>query len=186
MSGPNPLLPTKIFLTRGLGVHKERLTSFEMALRDARIARYNVVNVSSIVPPRCELIDRDSGLELLVPGQITFAVMSRQDTNEPNRLAAASLGIALPKDPDRFGYLSEHHAHGQSEKVAGDYAEDLAASMLATILGLPFDPEKAWNERREEWNLSGQIVRTMNITAAGEAPADGSWLTVVAAAILLP
>ncbi len=145
MSGPNPFLPTKIFLTRGLGVHKERLTSFEMALRDARIARYNVVNVSSIVPPRCELVDRDSGLEILMPGQITFAVMSREDTNEPSRLAAASLGVALPKDPDRFGYLSEHHAHGQSEKVAGDYAEDLAASMLATILGLPFDPDKAWN-----------------------------------------
>ena len=186
MAAANPFLPTKIFLTRGVGIHRERLTSFEMALRHAHIARYNLVSVSSIFPPRCELIERQEGLGLLAPGQVAFAVMSRQETNEPSRLAAASIGVAIPADPDRFGYLSEHHAYGQSEQVAGDYAEDLAASMLATILDLPFDPDKAWNERREEWNLSGQIVNTMNITAAEEAPEDGSWLTVIAAALLLP
>lgn len=186
MLGPNPFLPSKIFLTKGVGVHRERLTSFEMALRDARIAKYNLVNVSSIFPPRCELIERDEGLEMLTPGQIAFTVLSRQDTNEPSRLIAASLGVAIPKDPDSYGYLSEHHAYGQGDQVAGDYAEDLAASMLATILGLPFDPEKAWNERRAEWDLSGQIVRTLNITQTAEGPQDGRWVTVLAAAVLLP
>jgi arginine decarboxylase len=186
MLGPNPFLPSRIFLTKGVGIHRERLSSFEMALRDAHIAKYNLVNVSSIFPPRCELIEREEGLELLAPGQITFTVISRQDTNEPSRLIASSLGVAIPKDPDNYGYLSEHHAYGQNEQVSGDYAEDLAASMLATILGLPFDPDKAWNERRAEWDLSGQIVRTLNITQTAEGPDDGSWVTVVAAAVLLP
>lgn len=186
MAVPNPFIPTKVFLTSGVGVHKQRLTSFEMALRDARIARYNLVNVSSIFPPHCELIERDAGLELLTPGQVVFAVMSRQDTDEPSRLAAASIGVAIPKDGDKFGYLSEHHAYGESQQVAGDFAEDMAASMLATILGLPFDPDKAWDERRAEWDLSGQIVKSFNVCAAAEAPDDGGWLSVIAAAILLP
>lgn len=186
MIGSRPLLPTKMFLTKGVGLHRERLASFEMALRDARIARYNLVSVSSIFPPRCELIDRDEGLELLTPGEIGFAVMSRLDTDEPSRLIAASLGVAIPKDPDQFGYLAEHHAYGQNHQVAGDYAEDLAAGMLATILGIPFDLDQAWDERRAQWELSGEIVRTLNITQTAEGPADGKWVTVLAAAVLLP
>ena len=186
MNAVNPFIPTKIFLTKGVGVHRERLTSFEMALRDARIARYNLVNVSSIFPPRCELIERDEGIELLTPGQVTFVVLSRIDTNEPSRLISASLGVAIPKDPEQFGYLSEHHAFGESEHVAGDYAEDLAASMLATILGVPFDADSAWDERKKQWELSGDIVRTLNITQTAEGPEDGRWVTVLAAAVLLP
>ena len=179
-------VPKKIFLTAGVGMHRERLTSFEMALRDARIARYNLVNVSSIFPPHCELIEREDGLEQLTPGQVTFAVISRLDTNEPSRLIAASIGIAIPSDPEQFGYLSEHHAYGQSEQTAGDYAEDLAATMLATILDVPFDPEEAWNERRMQWELSGKIVKTTNVTKTAEGPDDGRWVSVVTAAVLLP
>lgn len=182
----NSFVPSKIFLTRGVGVHRERLSAFEMALRDARIARYNLVNVSSIFPPRCELLERDEGLALLTPGQITFAVMSRLETNEPGRLVAASLGVAIPKDSGKFGYLSEHHAYGQSEQTAGEYAEDLAASMLATILGVPFDPDEAWDEQRAQWHMSGEIVKTLNITQTAEGGEDGRWVSVIAAAVLLP
>lgn len=186
MMGSNPFVPGRIFLTRGVGIHRERLAAFEMALRDASIARYNLVSVSSIFPPRCELISREQGLQLLRPGQITYAVMSRLDTNEPSRLVAASLGVAIPKDRERFGYLSEHHAYGQNEQTAGDYAEDLAASMLATILGVPFDADKAWDEQRAQWELSGEIVKTLNITQTAEGPEDGRWVSVLAAAVLLP
>ncbi len=186
MSESLSFVPKKIFLTRGVGIHRERLSAFEMALRDARIARYNLVNVSSIFPPHCELVDREEGLDLLTPGQITFAVMSRLDTNEPSRLVAASIGVAIPKDPNQFGYLSEHHAYGQSERTAGDYAEDLAASMLATILGVPFDPDTAWDEQRAQWQVSGKIVKTENITQTAEGPEDGKWVSAVTAAVLLP
>jgi arginine decarboxylase len=180
------LVPKKIFLTKGVGTHRERLSAFEMALRDARIARYNLVNVSSIFPPHCELIEREEGLELLTPGQIVFAVMSRLETNEPSRLIASSIGVAIPKDPDQFGYLSEHHEYGQSEKTSGDYAEDLAASMLATILGVPFNPDTAWDEQRAQWQVSGKIVKTTNVTQTAEGGEDGKWVSVVTAAVLLP
>lgn len=176
-------VPSKIFLASGVGLHRERLTSFEEALRDARIARYNLAHVSSIFPPECELVETDEGLEHLQPGEVVHSVIARADTNETSRLISASIGLAIPKDRKQFGYLSEHHGYGQTAEESGDYAEDLAASMLATVLGVDFDPEAAWDEQREEWRLSGKIYGTTSITEAVEGPKKDRWATVVAAAI---
>jgi arginine decarboxylase len=180
------LIAKAIFLTKGVGKHKERLTSFEMALRDAGIAAFNLVRVSSIFPPGCKLISKKQGLHKLEPGEVVFCVMSEASTNEPNRLAAASVGIAMPRDSEQYGYLSEHHSHGQTEKLAGDYAEDLAAEMLATTLGVDFDSNQSWDEKREIWKISGQIVNTRNITQSAVGDKDGLWTTVIAAAVLIP
>ncbi len=179
-------VPTKIFFTKGVGVHKEYLASFEAALRDAMIQKYNLVSVSSIFPIGCKKISIEEGLEHMKPGQIVHAVIARNATNEPNRQIAASIGVALPEDKNMYGYLSEHHPFGESEEVAGDYAEDLAASMLATTLGIDFDPDKAWNEREQVFKMSGKIVETTNITQSARGDKDGLWTTVVAAAILVP
>ncbi len=173
----------EIFLTKGTGKHKERLASFEMALRDAGLATFNLVRVSSILPPGAKMITRASGLSELTPGQIVFAVMSDNTTNEPHRLVAASIGVAKPRDSERYGYLSEHHSFGQREKVAGDYAEDLAAEMLATTLGVPFDPDASYDQRKEIWRISDEIVRTSNITQTAVGDKSGLWTSVVAAAV---
>jgi arginine decarboxylase len=176
------LVPKAMFLTKGMGRHREQLTSFELALRDAGIAHVNLVTVSSIFPPRCRMLPRHRGADMLHPGQVVFAVMSRASTDEAFRMAACSIGVAIPGDPNKFGYLSEHHAYGQNEKKAGDYAEDLAATMLATTLGIDLDTDRAWNERKEEWKIGRQIVRTTNIcqTAIGK---EGLWTTVIAAGV---
>lgn len=179
-------VPTKLFFTKGVGVHREKLTSFELALRDAGIACYNLVRVSSIFPPHCEEISIEEGLKHLKPGQIVHVVMSESATAEPNRLIAASVGVAIPRDRDQFGYLSEHHSYGENEKIAGDYAEDLAAEMLATVLGIKFDPDSAWDEKRELWKIADVITQTKQVTASATGDKKGNWTTVVAAAILLP
>lgn len=179
-------VPTKVFFTKGVGKHKEYLASFELALRDAGIEKCNLVSVSSIYPVGCKIIDREEGLKLIQPGQITFAVIARNSTNEPSRLIASSIGVALPADPSMYGYLSEHHPYGEDEKKAGDYAEDLAASMLASTLGIEFDADQSWDEREQVFKMSGQIVKTFNITQTSEGDDKGNWTTVVAAAILLP
>ncbi len=176
-------VPTKGFLTRGVGRHKEKLTSFEMALRDAGIEKCNLVRVSSIFPPHCKLVTRQEGVQLLHPGQVVFAVLAEMSTNEPSRMVAASIGLAIPADPNHYGYISEHHAYGQKEEIAGDYAEDLAASMLATTLGVPFDPNQAWDERRAVYLMSGDIVKTRNVTQTAECGPDGLWTTVVASCV---
>ncbi len=179
-------VPSKLFLTKGVGRHREKLQSFEMALRQARIAQFNLVRVSSILPPHCEILQRSEGVSHLRPGQVVHCVMSDCATNEPNRLMAASVGLSVPKNTENHGYLSEHHAFGQNEKQAGDYAEDLAAEMLATILGVSFDPDKSWNERKGTWAISGDIVRTQNVTQSAVGEKKGLWTTVLAGAIFIP
>src|SRR5437763_1738391 len=104
----------KIFLTKGVGKHRERLSSFELALRNAGIAACNIVRVSSIFPPNCKLISRSEGLKHLKPGQVAFTVISENSTKEPHRLIAASIGLALPSDKSMYGYLSEHHSFGEA------------------------------------------------------------------------
>lgn len=176
-------VPTRAFLTRGVGRHKEKLTSFEMALRHARIAQFNIVRVSSIWPPHCRITSREKGLKSLSPGQIVFAVVAEAATNEPSRRATASIGLAIPANPGQYGYIAEHHAFGMRRAAAGDYAEDLAATMLATVLGVPFDPDQAWDERKEQWKLSGKIVKTRNMSCTAEVQDDGRWVTVISAVV---
>lgn len=179
-------VPTKIFFTKGVGRHKEYLTSFELALRGAGIEICNLVTVSSIFPTNCKRISKEEGIKELQPGQITFSVMARNSTNEPNRLIAASIGVALPADSNQYGYLSEHHPFGETEKIAGEYAEDLAATMLATTLGVEFNPNTDWSERENIYKMSGKIVRSFNITQSAEGDKNGLWTTVLSVGILLP
>jgi arginine decarboxylase len=178
-------VPSKIFLTKGVGRHKDTLTSFEMALRDAKIASFNLVKVSSIYPPGCKVISASRGLQQLQPGQIVHCVMSENSTNEPNRLIAASVGLAIPADKKQYGYLSEYHSFGETDKQTGDYAEDIAASMLATILDIDFDINQSYDEKEEIWRMSGKIVKTTNIAQSAIGGKDRLWTTVVAAAILI-
>ncbi len=181
----NNLIPKKIFFTKGVGVHKENLASFEMALRNAGIEKYNLVTVSSIFPPGCKIVPRAQGLQLLNPGQIVFCVMYELRSNEPNRLMAASVGLGLPADTNQYGYLSEHKSFGETEEKAGEYAEDLAASMLATTLGVEFDPNTAWDEREQLYKASGKIIKTTNTTQSAIGNKDGLWTTVLAAAVFI-
>lgn len=180
------MIPEYVFFTKGVGVHKDRLQSFEYALRDAGIQHLNLVSVSSIFPPKAKIIPTAKGVKMLKPGQVTFLVLARNETNEPNRLLSASIGMARPSDEKTYGYLSEHHSFGETAKKTGDYAEDLAASMLASTLGISFDPNEAYNEREKIYKMSGKIINTKNITQSAEGNKDGKWVSVIAAAVFVP
>jgi arginine decarboxylase len=179
------MIPTKVFFTKGVGVHKAKLASFEQALRQAGIEKYNLVNVSSILPPGCKIVSKEKGVCLLNPGQIVFVVMARNATNEPKRMISAAVGLAKPAGVEEYGYLSEHIAYGETTKKSGEYAEDLAATMLATTLGIEFDIEKAWDERKEEYRASGKIIRTSNICQSAKGDISGLWTSVVATAVFI-
>ncbi|UCG48532.1 MAG: arginine decarboxylase, pyruvoyl-dependent [Phycisphaerales bacterium] len=178
------LVPKKVFLTKGVGRHRYQLKSFEEALRKAGVAQQNLVQVSSILPPKCKIISRENGLNQLTPGQVCYCVMARADTDEHGRLVASSVGIAVPKDRNKWGYLSEVHGYGMNRQEAADMAEDLAAGMLGTTLGLEVDPNKAWSEKEQVYKSSGLIIRTSNITQASRGQKD-VWTTTVAVAMFL-
>ena len=180
------MIPKYFFFTKGVGVAKEQLNSFELALRDAGIEKFNLVSVSSILPPGCKKIPKEKGLEYLKSGEIVYCVLARNATNEPNRLIAASVGCAVPAGDDQYGYLSEHHSFGEVEEKVSDYTEDLAASMLATTLGIEFNTDSAWDEREKFFKMSGKIVYTSNITQTAQGNKNGLWTSVMAAAIFIP
>ncbi|MDD1723725.1 MAG: arginine decarboxylase, pyruvoyl-dependent [Methanospirillum sp.] len=179
------MVPRKVFFTGGVGVHKDRLASFEAALRSAGIEMFNIVYVSSIYPPNCIEVSRKEGLKSLQPGEIIYAVMARNETNEPNRLVSAAVGLAVPEERDHYGYLSEHHSFGETEIQAGEYAEDLAATMLATTLGIEFDPDTAWQEREQIYKTSGKIIKTSHTCTSDKGDLNGKWTTVIAAAVFI-
>ena len=179
------LVPKNVFFVKGVGRHRKELQSFEMALRDAGIEKQNLVQVSSIFPPACSKISRVQGLKQLVPGQITYCVLSKCSSNEPRRLIAASIGCAMPTDKQHYGYLSEHHAYGQTDSVAGEFAEDLAASMLASTLGIELDENLGWDEKKEIYRISDKIVKTTNITQSAIVKGDDHYSTVFAGAVFI-
>lgn len=176
-------VPSKIFFTRGVGRGDSQLRSFEEALRDAGIASFNLVNVSSIFPPNAEIVTREDGLGLLSPGQILFVVLARNSDNELNRMISSAIGYALPTDRTMWGYLSEHHSFGQTEKAAGYFAEKLAAEMLASTMGLV--DKLAWDEAKGEYVLEDKILTTRHIGSTGIVMKPGEWTTTVAAAVLI-
>ena len=178
-------VPRYMFFTKGVGVAREKLASFENALRNAKIAHLNVVTVSSIFPPHCHIIDMDLGLKRLEPGEITHCVMAKEESREPGRRLVASIGLALPAEHGRYGYLSEHHGFGMTEIEAGEYAEDLAASMLATTLGIEFDADKDYDERRDLYQMSGKIVESQHISQAALGAEGNLWTTVLASAVFV-
>jgi len=177
-------VPKEIFFTKGAGSHKEELGSFELALRDAGIEKCNLVQVSSILPPGCKVISKKNGLSKLKPGAITFCVMSRCCSKEPRHLISASVGCAIPTDRKLYGYISEHHDFGKSEKQIGEYAEDLAAAMLASTLNIDFNIDESWDEKKEIFRISGKIVSTRNITRSSFVNKD-KYTTVIAAAVFI-
>lgn len=99
-----------------------------------------------------------------MPDELGFLVLARNSTNEPHRLMASSIGVAIPSRSEEYGYLSEHHSFGQSDETAGDYAEDPAATMLAATMGIVFDINTAWDEREQLFKAPGRIIKTTNTT----------------------
>ena len=178
------IVPTKAFFTKGVGFHKNELQSYELALRDARIEKQNIVCVSSIFPPNCRIIDLEEGLKLLRPGQMTFCVMARLSANEYGRMIGASVGIAFPADRNQYGYISEFHAYGQEGVEVGDFAEDLASTMLATTLGVEFDPDKDYDERREIYLMSGKVVEALSFPCVAKGM-KGGYVTVISCVVFL-
>ena len=179
-------VPSKVFFTKGVGVHKEKLVSFEMALRDAHVSPFNLVTVSSIMPPNARIVPREEGLVGLHAGEIVFCVMARAETNVEGESVAASVGLAVPPfEQGHHGFLSEHHAAGMTGEECGIHAEDLAATMLGSLMNIDIDPKAAWDEREQAYLASGKIIKTSNISSSAVCE-NGLWTTVVSLAVFVP
>ncbi len=179
------MIPKKIFFTKGVGNHFDKLQSFELALRDAGIEKFNLVKVSSIIPPECEEISLSDALKLLKPGQIIYTVISKASSNELDKLLSASIGVARLVNNNSYGYLSEYQAFGIESRKAGMIAEDLAASMLGTTWGIRFNQDLDYDEKIKIFKEKGKAIKTKSITATATVVVENEWTTVIAAAIFI-
>lgn len=179
------MVPKEVFLTKGAGTARTKLQSLEVALRRAGIQTSNLVRCSSILPPACKIISRGRGVAKLRTGQVTFCVLAEISSDEPSRLLGAGIGLAVPADRSHYGYISEHHCFGMTRHRLSDFVEDQAATMLATTLGIAFDPDKAYDQRREVYRMSGEIIRTQASVQTAGGDKNGLWTTCIAAAVFL-
>jgi arginine decarboxylase len=179
------LIPVQAYLTSGVGIHREELVAFELALRGAGIAAQNLVAVSSILPPDCELIPRAEGEQLLKPGQILHVVISREQTCEPHRILGAAIGIARPTDRSLHGFIAEYNSLEKTGPEIASHAEDLAVTMLASTLGVEIDEALGTRTRADALSIDGRVEHHDAICAATEGDADGRWTVVVAAAVFI-
>lgn len=179
------MVPKKVFFVKGIGYHHSKLVSLEQALRSAGIEKFNLVKVTSILPPDCIEIAKESGLTELLPGQILHAVLSYTRSKKKDQTCTASVGVAKPKNKGDYGYLSEYQGFDEHPENIGTFAEKLATEMLATALGIPFDPDANYDEKQELYKINGKIVESKNITESAVVKKEGEWCTVLAAAIFI-
>ncbi len=180
------LVPKKIFFVKGKGFSSNsKLRSFEEALRDAGIEKFNLVKVSSIIPPHCKEVSKSEGLKHLKTGQVVYSVLSKISSNNKDDLIYSSIGVAKPTNEEFYGYLSERHSIEIKPEKLGEITEGLAAEMLATMLGIPFNSESDYDKKKEILRIDGKIIETKNITESTTVKKDGEWATVLAAAIFI-
>lgn len=177
------MIPKELFLTKGKGVHVHRLQSFELALRDAGIETCNLVPVSSIIPPKCNIISREEGIQKIKPGQITFCVLAIHRTKRAGQQIGASIGLARPKNRKSHGYIAEYHQNNCSSDTIQKQAEDLAFRMLSTTIGFSEEKEIEKSEQKKRSFQSNYELKS--VFEYDSDTMKDHWTTVLAAAVFL-
>lgn len=120
--------PASRFVVRtGTGVGRRALNAFDAALVDAGMGDYNLIRVSSILPPEAV---RGDGLPL-PPGSRLPVAYASELVEEPGHRISAAIAVARPADPSCNGVIMEFHAHGTA-----DDAERIVREMAADAMDL--------------------------------------------------
>ncbi|HVA10934.1 MAG TPA: pyruvoyl-dependent arginine decarboxylase [Candidatus Dormibacteraeota bacterium] len=128
----------KIHLASGVGTGPTKLSAFDSALNNAGVANYNLIRLSSIVPPETEVICHDKTIPAgSMPGKWgdrLYVVMAEKRVDRPNAEAWAGIGWVQDKKTGK-GLFVEHD--GQSRKaVQRDITQSLEALMATRNVNL--------------------------------------------------
>jgi arginine decarboxylase len=182
-----PLVPRKVFITRGVGVHQKQLTSRELAMTDAGVEKMNMIKASSIIPPGCEFVSLREGKEQLIIGQMAFAILAQAQTNEPYKRISAAIGLARPDDPNEYGFfteIEEDQGFGKTEEKAGEEVMYLAISNLAMSWRAKWN-DKMFDPKKKIYRIKNKTVRVSNIAQSALGDKDGKYTTVFVAAVFI-
>ena len=182
-----PLVPRKVLLAKGVGVHKEMLTSRELAMTDAGVEKMNMIKASSIIPPRCEIVPLREGKKELMIGQMAFAILAQCQTYEPHKRISAAIGIAKPDDPDMYGFfteIEEDQGYGKTQQKAAEEVMYLAISNLAMSWRAKWN-DKMFDPKKKVYRIKNKTVRVSNVTQSALGDPDGKYTTVFVAAVFV-
>lgn len=120
-----------INLTTGIGSGPTKLSAFDSALNHAGVANYNLVRLSSVIPPEStiQLNGETSAATLGNWGDKLYVVMAEQRESTPNREAWAGIGWVQEKKTGK-GLFVEHE--GESEKTVREDISDSLHALMAT------------------------------------------------------
>lgn len=121
-----------LHLTSGLGSGPTTLAAFDAALNHTGIANYNILRLSSVIPPGTDLILHKDGPipKELMPGEWgdrLYVVMAEQREERPNVEAWAGIGWVQEKESKK-GLFVEHEGSSE-DKVRSDITQSLQALM---------------------------------------------------------
>lgn len=120
----------EIHVGSGVGTGPTKLSAFDAALNDAGIANYNLLVLSSVIPPKSDIIIHDGHIEAKMPGEWgdrLHVVMAEMRVDTPNTEAWAGIGWVQDKETGR-GLFVEHEGHSE-QAVRNDITQSLEALM---------------------------------------------------------
>lgn len=181
------IVPTKFFLTKGVGIHEKELRAFEEALRDAGIHTCNLIKTSSVIPPGCKRINVEEGMKMIPPGQITFAVLAQSQTNEPGQIISAGIAMAQPKDKSIHGYLTEvEEAIGRTaEDVEQDCIEMAIENLITEQKKKSFDGESVYRKGKKNYTIQGMDIAVDCLVSSAQGAEKNKYTVVLVAAVFI-
>lgn len=87
-------VPKHYAFVKGAAEGTSQLNAFDNALLEAGIANFNLIKVSSILPPAC----KQSFFFDLPKGMLLPIVYSSYGSNKKNEIVSATVGVGIPKD----------------------------------------------------------------------------------------
>ena len=107
----------RIYVAPGIGTGPTKLSAFDAALNDAGVANYNLIRLSSVIPPNATIVATDPTIRpQAIPGDWgdrLYVVMAEKRVDTPNTEAWAGIGWVQDKASNK-GLFVEHE--GESEK----------------------------------------------------------------------
>ena len=180
------IVPNKFFFTKGVGVHEKDMRAFEEALRDAGVHTCNFIKTSSVIPPGCKLISKEEGKRLLKPGQITFAIIAQSETNEPGQRVVAGIGMAQPKDPKLYGYLTEvEEAIGRTDEDVEEDVIEMALGNLVTEWNPKFDGASSYRKGKKNYKLEGRDIIVDSMVQSAEGAEKNQYTVVLVLVVFI-
>lgn len=120
-----------IQVSSGLGTGPTKLAAFDAALNDAGVANYNLLKLSSVIPPKTKIDIKKTAITDTPGdwGDRLYVVMAEQRVDTPNAEAWAGIGWVQDKKTGK-GLFVEHE--GNSEKTVREDIRQSLEALMAT------------------------------------------------------